>query len=120
MCGAVPTLMQLLQCFLHPRNANHTLDSSTDRRHLNLQLLTNQKASGVVFQNNLNKQTVKVGVEESIVNVPRLTTLMKWFKSNLTFCVVCVLNPWREKRLEMALIQISVPARENYRVIKGF
>jgi hypothetical protein len=27
---------------------------------------------------------------------------------------------WREKRLEMALIQISVPARENYRVIKGF
>jgi hypothetical protein len=92
MCGAVPTLMQLLQCFLHPRNANHTLDSSTDRRHLNLQLLTNQKASGVVFQNNLNKQTVKVGVEESIVNVPRLTTLMKWFKSNLTFCVVCVFN----------------------------
>jgi hypothetical protein len=29
-------------------------------------------------------------------------------------------KPWREKRLEMALIQISVPARENYRVIKGF
>jgi hypothetical protein len=27
---------------------------------------------------------------------------------------------WREKRLEMAQIQISVPARENYRVIKGF
>ncbi|KAH0816965.1 hypothetical protein GEV33_005826 [Tenebrio molitor] len=26
---------------------------------------------------------------------------------------------WRKKRLEMALIQISVPARENYRVIKG-
>jgi hypothetical protein len=31
-----------------------------------------------------------------------------------------VICPWREKRLEMALIQISVPARENYRVIKGF
>jgi hypothetical protein len=31
-----------------------------------------------------------------------------------------VYKPWREKRLEMALIQISVPARENYRVIKGF
>jgi hypothetical protein len=30
------------------------------------------------------------------------------------------INTWREKRLEMALIQISVPARENYRVIKGF
>jgi hypothetical protein len=30
------------------------------------------------------------------------------------------LYSWREKRLEMALIQISVPARENYRVIKGF
>jgi hypothetical protein len=29
-------------------------------------------------------------------------------------------TPRREKRLEMALIQISVPARENYRVIKGF
>jgi hypothetical protein len=29
-------------------------------------------------------------------------------------------SAWREKRLEMALIQISVPARENYRVIKGF
>jgi hypothetical protein len=31
-----------------------------------------------------------------------------------------VFESWREKRLEMALIQISVPARENYRVIKGF
>jgi hypothetical protein len=30
------------------------------------------------------------------------------------------IRSWREKRLEMALIQISVPARENYRVIKGF
>jgi hypothetical protein len=31
-----------------------------------------------------------------------------------------LIRAWREKRLEMALIQISVPARENYRVIKGF
>jgi hypothetical protein len=26
----------------------------------------------------------------------------------------------KDWRVEMALIQISVPARENYRVIKGF
>jgi hypothetical protein len=37
-------------------------------------------------------------------------------------CGNCVgrIESWREKRLEMALIQISVPARENYGVIKGF
>jgi hypothetical protein len=32
---------------------------------------------------------LKVGVEESIVNAPRITT-DHGFKSNLTFCVVCV------------------------------
>jgi hypothetical protein len=43
------------------------------------------------------KSKVKVGEKEG-----------EWFET------------WRKKRLEMALIQISVPARENYRVIKGF
>jgi hypothetical protein len=32
---------------------------------------------------------LKVGVEESIVNAPRITTDHR-FKSNLTFCIVCV------------------------------
>jgi hypothetical protein len=32
--------------------------------------------------------TSKVGVEESIVNAPRITDQL--LKSNLTFCVVCV------------------------------
>jgi hypothetical protein len=36
------------------------------------------------------KFPVKVGVEELIVNAPRITTLIKLFKSNLTFCVVYV------------------------------
>jgi hypothetical protein len=30
----------------------------------------------------------KVGVEESIVNLPRITDQL--FRSNLTFCIVCV------------------------------
>jgi hypothetical protein len=37
----------------------------------------------------LLKYHLKVGVEESIVNAPRITT-DHGFKSNLTFCVVCV------------------------------
>jgi hypothetical protein len=50
---------------------------------------------------------------------------MKYFSNLLQFAeldsaVSLRMNSWREKRLEMALIQISVPARENYRVIKGF
>jgi hypothetical protein len=47
---------------------------------------------------------------------PRLPGLIRVEASNTAGRV----HPWREKRLEMALIQISVPARENYRVIKGF
>jgi hypothetical protein len=31
---------------------------------------------------------IKVGVEESIVNAPRITGQGQLFKSNLTFCVV--------------------------------
>jgi hypothetical protein len=34
------------------------------------------------------KFILKVGVEESIVNAPRITDQL--FKSNLTFCVVCI------------------------------
>jgi hypothetical protein len=37
-----------------------------------------------------------------------------------TECKIYGFHSWRKKRLEVALIQISVPARENYRVIKGF
>jgi hypothetical protein len=35
---------------------------------------------------------VEVGVEESIVNAPRDYNSDQLFKSNLTFCVVCVLR----------------------------
>jgi hypothetical protein len=38
------------------------------------------------------KFPVKVGVEESIVNAPRITNSDQLFKSNLTFYVVCVFN----------------------------
>jgi hypothetical protein len=45
------------------------------------------------------KCILKVGVEESVVNVPRITDhgsadrryMDRLYKSNLTFCVVCVL-----------------------------
>jgi hypothetical protein len=35
-------------------------------------------------------------------------------KVKITSLRTAMQQPWREKRLEMALIQISVPARENY------
>jgi hypothetical protein len=36
------------------------------------------------------KLILKVGVEDSIVNTPRITITDQLFKYNLTFCVVCV------------------------------
>jgi hypothetical protein len=38
------------------------------------------------------KICLKVGVEESIVNSPRITTMIKLFKSNLTFCLIRIFN----------------------------
>jgi hypothetical protein len=45
------------------------------------------------------KFPVKVGVEESIVNAPRMTTLIKLFKSNITFWFVCVFHLQVDDRL---------------------
>jgi hypothetical protein len=47
--------------------------------------------SHFIFYNSIGgsfKFILKVGVEESIVNAPQITNQL--FKSNLTFCVVCV------------------------------
>jgi hypothetical protein len=44
-----------------------------------------------------NECFIKFGVEESIVNSPPDYNSNQLFKSNLTFCVVCVFNLQFEK-----------------------
>jgi hypothetical protein len=41
------------------------------------------------------KFILKVGVDESIVNAPGIQITDQLFKSNLTFCVVCVFSVQR-------------------------
>jgi hypothetical protein len=64
------------------------------------------------------KFLLKVGVEESILNAPRITDQL--FKSNLTFCVVCVFT----LQTDEFTIEFSTPTlRTNlneHRYIKRF
>jgi hypothetical protein len=73
---------------------------------------------------------LKVGVEESIVIAPRVTITDQLFKTNLTFCVVCVFTfysaDWRVVRSQSTLqrqifdLYTDVPKKKDESIIPLF